>query len=115
MDNRFWIALLITSAGPLLLTIICLVSAGLAVVRQGDLGGAGLSAGLGFASLAGAFAIQVGILYLSLSAAFNHEGARAMAGLIGICNLVENVLKAGGLVLVGMAVFQRRPAERHSG
>jgi hypothetical protein len=66
---------------------------------------------VGFLALGVAFAIQVGLSYLSLSATVNHQNLREVATLIGMWGFGGKILEVAGLVLVAVAVFQRRPAE----
>jgi len=110
MDNNLWIAFFFSASMPSLLTLICLISCGLAFLRQRQLGGAAVSGGLGFAALAAAFAIGVVLSYLQISAVANHQ-VRELATLLGIWSFGGRILEIAGVVLVAVAVFQRRPAQ----
>lgn len=104
-------AFLMTSVAPTVIGVVCAVTTVLVFLRQGELGGAALVAGLGFAALAAASAVQIAMLYVQFSGVAHHQPAREIAQAIGIGSLAGKVLEIGGIVLVAVAMLQRRPAE----
>ena len=110
MDNMLQ-PFLVTSAVPFLLTVICIIAAGLAFFREAELGAAALPAGLGFAALAAASAIQIAMFYVQFSGLAHHTTALEMAGVIGMGSLGAKIFEVGGVLLVAVAMFQRRASE----
>jgi hypothetical protein len=111
MDNLLG-PFLITSAVPFLLTAICIVAAGLAFLRQTELGAAALPAGFGFAALAASSAIRIAMFYVQFSGMAHHTPTSEIARVLGLGSLGGRVFEIGGVVLVAVAMFQRRPSER---
>jgi hypothetical protein len=107
--DRFWVSLLAVSAVPFLLTIICLVSAGFALLRQAQLGAAAAVAGCGFGALAVASALKIVLFYVTTSATANHTPLKEIVPVLTLVGLGTNVCEIAGLVLVAIAMFQRRP------
>ena len=114
MDNVLG-PLLIVGAVPFLCTVICLVAAGLAFLRQTQLGAAAVVAGCGFGALAVVSALKILLYYIQFTGRANHtptlEIVRQVAWVAPGINLFEIV----GLVLVAVAMFQRRPEAQASG
>ena len=110
MENTFWPAFFIGSALPLLLALVCLITAAMAFVRQGELGSAAMSGGLGFTALAVVFAIRVFVTYLQMSAIANHRTMAELTSQFALFGFGGGILEIAGLVLVAIAIFQRRPA-----
>ena len=101
--------LLITGAVPFLLTVICLVTAALAFLRQAQLGEAAAVAGCGFGALAVASALRILAFYVQFSAMANHTPTREIVSALGWVTLGTNLSQIAGVVLVAIAMFQRRP------
>ena len=114
MDS-FLVPLLMTGAAPFLRTVICLVTAGLAFARQAELGEAAAIAGCGFGALAVASALKFAVLYVQFSRMANHTPMLEVARVLGMVGMGTNLFEIAGLVLVAIAMFQRRPEARASG
>lgn len=108
--DKFLLPLLLASGAPSLIMLICLVTAILAFLRQTEIGSAGAVAGFGFGALAGASALKVLMLYTQFSGYANHASTTEIARAIGVMGLGSNLLEIAGLVLIAVAMFQRRPA-----
>jgi hypothetical protein len=105
---------LMTSAVPGLLVVICLVTAGLAFVSD-SLGSAAGVAGCGFGALAAAWALRVAANYTQFSGMAAHTPTMEIARVITLETLGSGLLQIAGVVLVAIAMFQRRPAGQASG
>lgn len=114
MDN-VWAPLLITGAVPFLLAIICLVAAGLAFLRQTQLGAAAAVAGCGFGALAVASALKIFLYYVQFSGMANHTPTLEIVRRVAWVAPGINLFEIAGLVLVAIAMFQRRPVAQASG
>ena len=110
MDNLLG-PFLITSAAPVLLTVICVVTTGLVFLRQSELGAAALPAGFGFGALAAASAIHIAMFYVQFSGAAHHTPTLEIARVLGLGSLGAKTFEIGGVLLVAVATFQRRPSE----
>ena len=108
--DTFLLPFLLASAASSVITLICLVTAVLAFVRQAELGSAAAVAGFGFGALAGASGLKVLMLYTQLSGYANHVPTTEIARAMGVMGLGGNFLEIAGLVLIAIAMFQRRPA-----
>jgi hypothetical protein len=115
MDNNALTSLLITSAVPFVLTVICLVTAGLAFLRQTELGEAAAVAGWGFGALAVASALKIAMFYIQISAFANHTATKEILRSAGWFGLGTNVAEIAGVVLIAIAMFQRRPVAQAPG
>ena len=105
---------LMTSAVPALLVVICLVTAGLAFVSD-SLGSAAGAAGCGFGALGAAWGLKVASYYTQFSGLAAHTPTIEIARVITLETLGSNLLQIVGVVLVAIAMFQRRPAAQASG
>jgi hypothetical protein len=109
MDS-VWAPLLITGAVPFLLTVICLGAAGLALLRQSQLGAAAtVTAGCGFGALAIASALKIFLFYVQFSGMANHTPTLEIVRRVAWVAPGMNLFEIAGLVLVAIAMFQRRP------
>ena len=107
--DRVLLSLLMMSAVPFLLTIICLVSAGFALLRQAQLGAAAAVAGCGFGALAVASALKIVLFYVQISGTANHTPMMEIVRVVAWVAIGTNLFEIAGLVLVAIAMFQRRP------
>jgi hypothetical protein len=113
--ESFSVPFLIASAPSILVTIICTVIAGMAFIRQTELGTAAVVAGCGFGSLAAASALQASMLYVNLSATAHHIPVMEMARVISLVAFGERIFQIAGVILLAIAMFQERPRERSAG
>jgi hypothetical protein len=115
MDNVLG-PLLITGAVPLLLTAICLVAAGMAFLRQAQLGAAAaVAAGCGFGALAVASALKILVFYVQFSGMANHTPTMEIVRQVAWVATGTNLFQIAGVVLVAIAMFQRRPEAQEAG
>jgi hypothetical protein len=115
MDNVLG-PLLIMGAVPFLLTVICLVAAGFAFLRQTQLGvAAAVAAGCGFGALAVASALKILLVYIQFTGRANHTPTLEIVRQVAWMAPGINLFEIAGLVLVAIAMFQRRPEAQASG
>ena len=101
---------LIASAPTVLVALVCAVAAGLAFVRHAELGSAAAVAGVGFAGLAVASALHAGMLYMQFSASAHNVPIMQIARAIGTLGFGATISQIAGVILVAIAMFQKRPA-----
>ena len=81
-------------------------------LRQTELGAAALPAGFGFAALAASSAIRIAMFYVQFSSMAHHTPTSEIARVLGLGSLGGRIFEIGGVVLVAVAMFQRRTSER---
>lgn len=112
--DRVWESLLMMSTVPFVLMVICLGAAGLAFLREAQLGAAAVVAGCGFGALAVVSALKIFMYYVQLSRTVNHTPMSEILPLLGWLGVGINLFEIAGLVLVAIAMFQRRPLAQAS-